>query len=553
MPDGTAIEAARVQTSQMGPRDNLTPESCVQYDYQNTYKQPAILGQVMSNNDPRWSVFWSTENLVDGVSATDSRRVGLHAGEDPASGRSPEELGVVVVESNVQGIAQGGRYASFLTEQIISGYDQAPSSVDVPEDFTEQSTVALSQMTQNDPDGSWAVLYSYVALAKGVIYTALDEDTLSDPERSHAPSSIGGLIFDKVHAMRLWTSPNNPPVFTEDPIIAPGGIIKLEYNYSLLPFAYDPDPEDARDLKFSKVSGPDWLIVEPNGDIHGILKDSADVGYYSFVVSVRDPRGAMDETNLEINVVAAGQELPIGSRVSPAWVEKSCAKPLDIKNLDGSPIKLVVENRHWSSNKLWYADNATSRGLCPGVMLSPDNPVNLEFTYGWGTPKTQNISLNWEPTIMAGSSAQDSPVILRQGDSLLFKAGASGETLAIDVDGDGTVDYSGPADQTIPVQYAQAREYTTRATLDGEPLGAITVRAVSAAFQSPMAVDAWQRREAPFEIQPVQAINDVYIGCADLGYLKLEFKDKPDTECVIYVDIKHAQQETAQARTFPSF
>jgi regulation of enolase protein 1 (concanavalin A-like superfamily) len=71
------------------------------------------------------------------------------------------------------------------------------------------------------------------------------------------------------------------------------------YAGSLGAFATDPDAGDT--LAFSKISGPGWLMVAPDGALSG-TPGNGDVGPNLFVVRVTDGGGLFDEAQLMIAV-----------------------------------------------------------------------------------------------------------------------------------------------------------------------------------------------------------------------------------------------------------
>ena len=91
----------------------------------NHYEQPVVLGQVMSYNDPRWSVFWSRSAASFMQPPTDTLRVGKHIGEDPARSRADETLGYVVIESG-SGTLGGFEFVAAVGGAEISGVDDIP-------------------------------------------------------------------------------------------------------------------------------------------------------------------------------------------------------------------------------------------------------------------------------------------------------------------------------------------------------------------------------------------------------------------------------------------
>jgi hypothetical protein len=92
---------------------------------------------------------------------------------------------------------------------------------------------------------------------------------------------------------------NRPPVFAADPVVKAGATQGAAYAGSLAGDASDPDAGDT--LVFSKVSGPSWLAVAPDGTLSG-TPGNAQVGPNSFVVRVTDADGLFDEATLQIAV-----------------------------------------------------------------------------------------------------------------------------------------------------------------------------------------------------------------------------------------------------------
>jgi regulation of enolase protein 1 (concanavalin A-like superfamily) len=103
--------------------------------------------------------------------------------------------------------------------------------------------------------------------------------------------------------LEIWNmagqSGNNPPVF--DAAVLNGSAAPIQQPYvgdSLAVHASDPDGQP---LVFSKLYGPSWLSVAPNGAISG-TPGSSSFGPNVFFVSVTDPGGASSQAELRINV-----------------------------------------------------------------------------------------------------------------------------------------------------------------------------------------------------------------------------------------------------------
>jgi len=100
-----------------------------------------------------------------------------------------------------------------------------------------------------------------------------------------------------------YTSPaNTPPVFTTDPIIKPNATENTPYTGQTL--AGSATDADGDPLTYSKVTGPAWLNIAPDGALSG-TPGAGDVGWNQWTVEVSDGNGGTDQATLMINVQAA--------------------------------------------------------------------------------------------------------------------------------------------------------------------------------------------------------------------------------------------------------
>ncbi len=90
---------------------------------------------------------------------------------------------------------------------------------------------------------------------------------------------------------------NLPPAFASDALAFTNAAVGAPFVESIAPLATDPDYGET--LAFSKVSGPAWLAVSPNGALSG-MPLSADAGTNSFVVQVGDAGGLTDQATLTV-------------------------------------------------------------------------------------------------------------------------------------------------------------------------------------------------------------------------------------------------------------
>ncbi len=112
----------------------------------------------------------------------------------------------------------------------------------------------------------------------------------------------GGLSDDATMSIVVVVPINRPPSFNNDPFTKPSVVAGQSYSGSLTNDASDPDLGDS--LRYSKVSGPAWLIVSTNGNLSGTPL-SSNVGTNSFVVRVTDSGNLSDDATMNIVVTPA--------------------------------------------------------------------------------------------------------------------------------------------------------------------------------------------------------------------------------------------------------
>ena len=82
-------------------------------------------GQVMTYNDPDWSVFWCRGSGMTSPPSSTTLYIGKHVGEDPDTTRLDETLGYIVIESG-NGTVDGLVYWAGLGPDIVQGMDNGP-------------------------------------------------------------------------------------------------------------------------------------------------------------------------------------------------------------------------------------------------------------------------------------------------------------------------------------------------------------------------------------------------------------------------------------------
>ncbi len=114
----------------------------------------------------------------------------------------------------------------------------------------------------------------------------------------------GGINADyRFDNVRVSLTRNRAPLFTSNPIAKPTAFAGVSYSdQTLTADAADPNSDDV--LTFTKISGPAWLTVAPDGTLSG-TPSIASAGPNTFTVRVADDAGLFTDAMLTIVVVNA--------------------------------------------------------------------------------------------------------------------------------------------------------------------------------------------------------------------------------------------------------
>jgi hypothetical protein len=201
MPDGRKIEANKYVSTVTDNKWNSW--SGEKQDYTNSYKTPVVLGQVMSSNDERWSVFWSRGLTRDSAPDKDHLFTGKHIGEDK-TGRKHESVGYIVIEKG-HAKSEDIEIETARGRDIVVGYVQKRAAYKFAQAFETKPAVAvLSQVGMDGMDGSWAV--SAAISSTEYMRVAVDEDQISNPEREHTTEEVDYIVFSTAGPVQLYSN-----------------------------------------------------------------------------------------------------------------------------------------------------------------------------------------------------------------------------------------------------------------------------------------------------------------------------------------------------------
>ena len=145
----------------------------------------------------------------------------------------------------------------------------------------------------------------------GVSYNILASTSLAtgswgtDFTNLQGPSATFPMVGDR-RFFRIGFGANTPPRFLSDPQTAPLAVAGSAYAATLAGTATDPGDT----LAYSKIAGPAWLTVAPNGTLGGTpsVTDSTAANY--FTVQVADASGCFSQAALQITVADPATNQP---------------------------------------------------------------------------------------------------------------------------------------------------------------------------------------------------------------------------------------------------
>ena len=196
------------------------------------YTNPVVTGQVMSNNDPNYVTFWSS-NCTQGVVATNAIVcVGKHTGESDIDAEFTETLGYFIAEEAEYTLVNA-HVKIALGPNTIRGVDAntPPFNYTLPRSYT-YATATIAAM--NGGDGGWAVLFGANPISS-VLSLAIDEDTVRNAERNHIAEEVSYWVMEPIEHPELSLQKTVSTIYdpingTTNPKSIPGAV--LEYTLS---------------------------------------------------------------------------------------------------------------------------------------------------------------------------------------------------------------------------------------------------------------------------------------------------------------------------------
>jgi len=189
---GVKMEAVKYNSTVTDRRGSWVGQ---QRTYANTYASPVVVGQVMTANDPGFSVFWARGGSAGAAPSGTALSVGKHVAEDPKKSRADEVVGYLVIEAG-GGMIDGRAFEAGVGANLVYGADNNLPATYPLTTLTSPMNAVLSSAGMVGNDGGWAVLNGNAPVTANGLNLVIDEDTIRDGERFHPAERVAYLAFD---------------------------------------------------------------------------------------------------------------------------------------------------------------------------------------------------------------------------------------------------------------------------------------------------------------------------------------------------------------------
>lgn len=192
---GIEMEALKVVSDGTNENNDWGNVEMEQVVPSNSYSSPVVLGQVMTENDTNWSVFWSCNGTRQNPATASAIYVGKHVGEDTVLTRANETLGVIILESG-SGTLDGVNYSAAVGGDSIKGIDNSPPFNYSLSGLSSASVALLGVAGMDGADGGWPTLFGASPVSSTNLGLVFDEDQIGDSERGHTTEEVGYIVFE---------------------------------------------------------------------------------------------------------------------------------------------------------------------------------------------------------------------------------------------------------------------------------------------------------------------------------------------------------------------
>lgn len=218
-PNGLRLEARSVTATNTHGRNstsgfgNGSPATMVDASgLFSGFTSPIALGQVISFNDPNFSIFHSNDcddrnNPSFNSGFGDGICVAKHVGEDNI-GRAAETLGIIVIEQGA-GAFRGAVFESELGPDNVDGVQNNGNTYSLSDTF---EFAVATQSGEDGGDGGNAVFLGANTVGGTSFGIAIDEDQLNDAERAHITERVAYFALRELPTFTVEKTVDRPSI-----------------------------------------------------------------------------------------------------------------------------------------------------------------------------------------------------------------------------------------------------------------------------------------------------------------------------------------------------
>ena len=190
---GVKMEAVLVNSTTTSAKNQWQAQS---QSYSNSYTSPVVVGQVMSSNDPNWSVFCCAGSSRTSPPSASVLNIAKTVCEDPNKVRLDETIGYIVCEAGTGSINGVNFLAGLGTDTIAGSGSNANGYSYSLTGLSSASAAAISMAGIDGGDYGWATLFGPNPFTASQLSLVIEEDTLKDSERNHTSEQVGYIVFE---------------------------------------------------------------------------------------------------------------------------------------------------------------------------------------------------------------------------------------------------------------------------------------------------------------------------------------------------------------------
>ncbi len=192
--DGVNVEAQKYLATVTDENNSWVGSAQI---YGQSYTNPVVIGQVMSANDPDWSVFWCQGSSRSTPPSASALRTGKTVCEDTDTTRANETVGFIVFETG-HGTLDGVEFEAHIGADTVRGVtDSPPYAYTFNTPFAFAPTVVVTTMAGVDGgNGGWSYSHGPALATTTTLNLSIDEDQVGDSERNHTTEQVGYVVFE---------------------------------------------------------------------------------------------------------------------------------------------------------------------------------------------------------------------------------------------------------------------------------------------------------------------------------------------------------------------